>query len=258
MKNLVSIITPVYNSEKYIKTCIDSVIEQTYPNWEMILVDDCSPDNSRKIILDYAQKDHRIIYQRLKENGGAGVARNVGIQMSQGRYLSFLDSDDFWHPEKLKKQIEFLKDNDIGAVYSQYYIYDHNLKRPTYLIQSPKRVDYAKMQKNDYIGFLTFLIDSEKTGKPFMPTIRRRQDWAYKLIIFKQGITALGIQEPLAFYRVGNESLSSNKLKLIKYNFGVFRKVLGYSWIKSFYNMVIFLTHYFHFKTFAKKKIINT
>jgi glycosyltransferase involved in cell wall biosynthesis len=255
--NLVSIVTPVYNAEKFINKCIASVLNQTYPNWEMILVDDCSPDNSSEIILEYAQKDDRIKYHKLKKNGGAGVARNQAISMATGRYLAFLDSDDFWHPAKLEKQIEFLKEKNAPAVYSQYYIFNQTIGKPTHIVKSPERVDFKKMQKNDYIGFLTFLLDTKKTGKPMMPTIRRRQDWAYKLIVFKPGFYALGIQEPLAYYRVGNESLSSNKFRLLKYNFGVFRNVLGYSFVKSIVKMAVFLCHYFYFKAISKEKIIN-
>lgn len=254
----VSIITPVYNAEKYISKCIESVLNQTHQNWEMLLVDDCSPDNSADIILNYAKKDDRIKYHKLTVNSGAGVARNKAIEIAKGRYLAFLDSDDFWHTLKLEKQLAFIKNKNAAAVYSQYYIYDQNTGGPTYVVKSPRQVDFNTMQKNDYIGFLTFLMDTKITGKPLMPTIRRRQDWAYKLIVFRPGHSALGIQEPLAYYRVGNESLSSNKLKLVKYNFGVFRNVLKYSWPKSFVKMMIFLAHYFHFKATSREKVINS
>ncbi len=252
---LVSIITPVYNSQNFLSQCIESVLSQTYKDWEMILVDDCSLDDSRKVILNYVKEDNRIKYIRLDKNGGAGVARNKAIEASKGKYLAFLDSDDFWHKDKLKKQITFLKTNNVGAVFSQYYIFNSKIEQPTHLIKSPKKADFNTMQKNDYIGFLTFLIDTEKTGKPLMPTIRRRQDWAFKLIIFKLGIKAYGIQEPLAYYRVGNQSLSSNKIKLLRYNFAVFRDILEYSWIKSILKMHIFLFHYFLFKATSKATV---
>ena len=192
----------------------------------MILVDDCSTDQSKQIISKYVKKDRRIKYIKLNKNRGAGEARNKAIEVSIGRYIAFLDSDDFWSKEKLEKQIIFLKKNKVGAVFSQYYIFNRNLET-THIIKSPKKTNFKNMQKNDYIGFLTFLIDTKKTGKPLMPSIRRRQDWAYKLIILKPGIEALSLQEPLAYYRVGNQSLSSNKLKLLKYNFNVFRKIMA-------------------------------
>lgn len=249
---LVSIITPVYNSQDFLIQCIESVLSQSYQDWEMILVDDCSTDQSEEIILNYANADQRIKYYKLDKNSGAGVARNKAIQISKGRYLAFLDSDDFWHGDKLKKQLTFLKEKNVGAVFSQYYVFDSKTAQPIYLVKSPIQADFNTMQKNDYIGFLTFLIDTEKTGKPLMPTIRRRQDWAFKLIIFKQGIKAYSIQEPLAYYRVGNQSLSSNKIKLLKYNFAVFRDILGYSWIKSIIKIHIFLFYYFLFKATSK------
>lgn len=255
---LVSIITPVYNSEKFIPQCINSVLSQTYNHWEMILVDDCSVDQSKEIISYYAKKDSRIKYIRLNKNLGAGIARNKAIEASVGRYIAFLDSDDFWHKDKLEKQIAFMKKNDVGAVFSQYYIYDERKGGITHLIESPRNTNFASMQKNDYIGFLTFMIDTKKTGRPLMPSIRRRQDWAFKLIIFKSGTKAKGIQEPLAYYRVGNQSLSSNKFKLLKYNFAVFREVLGYSKMKSSFKMVVFLLHHFLFKATSRIKTYNS
>ncbi|MDO6809175.1 glycosyltransferase family 2 protein [Zobellia galactanivorans] len=251
----VSIITPVYNSEQYIKKCIESVLAQSYEDWEMILCDDCSTDASVEIIRAFAEKDQRIKLITCEINGGAGVARNKAIEQAAGRFIAFLDCDDFWHKDKLKKQLRFLKDKDFAMVYSQYYIVEGEAEVPKYKICSPEKVCFKSMLRNDYVGFLTLIYDTEKLGKQYMSEIRRRQDWAYKLKLLKSGYCAYGIQEPLAFYRVGNSSLSSNKFKLIKYNFRVFHEELGNSWITSSFLMINFLCYYFYYKLVSKKKV---
>lgn len=256
MNQKVSIITPVYNAQEYIANCIESVLGQTYQNWELILVDDCSMDDSVSILMEYKNIDPRIKLYVSEKNIGAGAARNLGIKSAKGRYLAFLDIDDFWHKDKLEKQLIYMRKKQVAAVYSQYYIYDQKVNKVTYRVVPPNKVNFNKMQKNDYIGFLTFMIDTEKVGKPLMPTIRKRQDWAYKLLILKEGEEAHCIQEPLAYYRVGNQSLSSNKFKLIKHNFGVFRKILGYSKLKAIFKMGLFLTFHLIFKITSRKKVV--
>lgn len=253
----VSIITPVYNSENYLRTCIESVLEQTYTNWEMILCDDCSTDESIKVVQEYVERDERIKLICNEVNSGAGVTRNNAIKTSRGRFLAFLDSDDLWHKDKLKKQIDFMLQGDLAMVYSHYYVMQGNGEKPTHIIRSPKKVNFRNMINNDYIGFLTLVYDTEKLGKLYMPKIRRRQDWAYKLKLLKRQNYAYGIPEPLAYYRVGTKSLSSNKIKLIKYNFNVYRNELGYSFAYSSLLMVNFLIHYFWYKFTSKKKLNN-
>lgn len=126
--NLVSIITPSYNSAKFIGKTIDSVISQTYKNWEMIIIDDCSTDSSAEFIKTYEEKDSRIKLVQLKENSGAAVARNIGIQLAQGRFIAFLDSDDSWLPEKLERQIDFMLFNDYSFTYTSYLKVDEGGK----------------------------------------------------------------------------------------------------------------------------------
>lgn len=250
----VSIITPVYNSSKYIRECINSTIGQSFTDFEHILVDDCSMDDSVQIIEDYAKKDKRIKLIRLKKNGGAGVARNTAIEAAKGRFIAFLDSDDFWHKEKLNIQVDFMLKNDYAFSYSQYYIVDENSK-PQKLVKSPSKVGYDAILRNGYIGCLTAMYDAQKIGKYYMPLIRKRQDWVLWIKILKDVRTAHGIQQPLSYYRVGNESLSNNKFKLIKYNFSVFHKVLGMSQLESIYRMIVFLFSYFKFKLMSIVKV---
>jgi len=255
MNKKVSIITPAYNSENFISKAMDSVINQTYKDWEMLIVDDFSEDSTVKIVKEYLNKDNRIKLFQQKENKGAGHARNLAIEKSKGRYIAFLDSDDFWETEKLEKQLSFLKKRNCSIVYSQYFIFDSISEKSTFKVVPPNTTDFKRMQRNDYIGFLTLLLDCEKVGKPLMPTIRKRQDWAFKLLILKKGFIAHCVPEPLAYYRVGNQSLSSNKFKLLKYNFTVFRTVLGYTKLKSTIKLGIFLLYYFIFKFISKEKV---
>ena len=139
MNDLVSVIMPSYGSEKFISKSIDSVLLQTYDNWELIIIDDCSPDESNKIIKEYLSKDSRIKFVKLEKNSGAAVARNKGIEIAKGRFIAFLDSDDLWLPEKLEKQISFMKDNNLAFTYSSYMLVDETDKNIGEFIIKPKR-----------------------------------------------------------------------------------------------------------------------
>lgn len=254
INNKVSIITPVYNAERFLSINLDSVIGQTYTDWEHLLVDDVSTDNSRNIIETYERLDERIKYIRLKKNSGAGVARNTAIKHSRGRYIAFLDSDDFWHKDKLKKQVAFMKNKNISFSYCNYFIVKGDSKSIVSKIVAPSKVNYNTMLKNDYIGCLTVVYDTFSLGKVYMPDIRKRQDWVLWLKLLKKTNYAFCLPEALAYYRVGNESLSNNKFKLLKHNFNVYHEQLKMSYLKSTFMMFRFLIHYFVFKITSKKK----
>lgn len=255
MKNpLVSIITPTYNSQSFIVETIESVFAQTYANWELILVDDCSQDDTWKILEEYKNKDSRVKILKLDKNYGAGVARNKGITIAEGDFMAFVDSDDIWVPQKLELQLNFMKEKRRLICYSSYYLIDESSEKTGYIIHAPQEINFRKNLRNDYIGFLTFIYNCKEIGKIYMPEIRKRQDWALKLLVLKKGGIAYGIDQPLAYYRKGQQSLSKNKFKLFKYNFKVFNEVLEYSKIHSFFRMTYFLMHYFRYKSKAKKK----
>ncbi len=254
MNPIVSIITPVYNSSKFIRQCLLSTTTQSYPHFEHVLVDDCSTDSSVKIIEEFAKSDSRIKLIKLSNNGGAGVARNTAIKAAMGRFIAFLDADDFWHKDKLKIQVNFMLRNEYVFSFTQYYIVDEDSK-VNKLVQSPKVVRYEDILKNGYIGCLTAMYDAEKIGKYYMQLIRKRQDWALWIVILKDVGSAYGIQQPLAYYRVGNESLSKNKFKLFKHNFNVFHKVLQMGLVESSYRMLVFLFCYFKFKVLSIKDV---
>lgn len=246
--NLVSIITPSYNCSKYIGETIESIQAQTYKNWELIITDDCSSDNSCEIIEKYASTDSRIKLLRLEKNSGAGVARNKSIEEAKGKYIAFCDSDDRWFPEKLEKQLWFMGAKDCLLSYSSYLLCDEN-DHIDGIVVCRKKETLKSMMKDDKMGFLTVIYDAEKLGKIYLPLMRKRQDWAWKLTVLKKCGFAYGMKEPLAIYRVRKDSISSNKKSLVKYNIAVYKEIFGWSHLRA----VLFF--YFRFvPTYLKKK----
>ena len=230
--SLISIITPSYNSATYIGKTIESIQAQTYTNWELLITDDCSSDDSRVVIQSYANKDPRIKLIVLEKNSGAGVARNKSIAAAKGRYIAFCDSDDRWYPDKLEKQLAYMNAKDCAMSHTSYMTCDEN-DRITGIVICRKKETLNSMCKDDKMGFLTVMYDTEKVGKVFMPELRKRQDWALKLKVLNICGEAWGMKEPLAYYRKRSDSISSNKRSLVKYNIAVYNEVLGWSKIKS-------------------------
>lgn len=168
MEILVSIITPTYNSLNYLDITIQSIINQTYKNWELLITDDCSTDGTWEKLKQYSHKDSRIKTFKLAQNSGAGVARNNSIEHAKGRFIAFCDSDDSWVPEKLEKQIKFMLDNSVPFSYTDYEIVnEHNDIIGFY--SSPAKITFKDMLKQDEIGCLTAIYDAEILGKHFMP-----------------------------------------------------------------------------------------
>jgi len=237
--SLVSIITPSYNSEKLISQTIDSVINQTYKNWEMLIVDDLSTDNANVIIENYVQKDSRIKLIKLEKNSGAAVARNKAIKKASGRFIAFLDSDDLWYANKLEIQLKFMKQNDLSFTYSSYDLIDEkNTKIGTF--KTKNIINYEEMLKTCSVGCLTAIYDTHKLGKVYMPDILKRQDYGLWLKILKQMDAAQGVLEPLASYRILEKSLSSNKIKASYYQWKIYTKVEKLSFVKSIYYFTLY------------------
>uniref|UniRef100_UPI00313EDE45 glycosyltransferase family 2 protein n=1 Tax=Bacillus sp. OTU2372 TaxID=3043858 RepID=UPI00313EDE45 len=230
---LVSIITPVYKAEKFIAETIKSVQKQTFENWEMILINDVSPDNSVEIINEFAEVDSRIRLVNLEENSGAAVARNTAIKLSKGKYIAFLDSDDLWHPEKLMKQVRFMEKGNLPFSFTAYEIMEENGTRTGKIVHVPENIDYDGLLKNTIIGCLTVVLNKEMIGRIEMVNIRTRQDFVLWLDILKRGHLAYGLDETLAYYRKVEGSISSNKLKTAKRNWYVYRKIEKLSLLKS-------------------------
>ncbi|MBR3661561.1 MAG: glycosyltransferase family 2 protein [Bacilli bacterium] len=206
----VSVIIPVYNSSKYLKECLDSVINQTYQNLEIIIINDNSNDNSLSIINSFKDKRIRII--NLDKRNGVASCRNKGVDCSTGDYICFLDSDDFWYLEKIEKQVKFIEDK--AFIYSDYEYYNDKRRHRVHV---PKKITYNKALKNTTIFTSTVMLNMKYLTKEdlYMPNVKLGQDSSTWWKILKKVKIAYGMNEVLSIYRVGNKSLSSNKIKAV-------------------------------------------
>lgn len=230
---LVSIITPSYNSAHFIRQAIESVQSQTYVNWEMIVVDDCSSDITVAVVEEYIRKDQRIRLILLSKNSDAAIARNTAIEAAKGQYIAFIDSDDIWLPEKLKRQIGFMQEKNVVFSFTAYKKMDEEGNINENVINVPETVTYSELLNSCVIGCLTAVYDAAQLGKIYLPNIVKRQDYALWLKILKRIDRAYGINEALAVYRVRKKSLSGNKLKAASYQWKVYRNVENLSFFKS-------------------------
>ena len=241
---------PAHNVAKFISESIDSVIRQSYKNWELIIVDDCSTDNTIGIISPFL-KDKRIkLLQNENNLGGAGT-RNVAIKASQGRYIAFLDSDDLWTEDKLDKQLSYMQRHNVGFSFSGYSIINEQGEFLEELL-IPEEVTFRQLLKHNYIGCLTAIYDTKQFGKIYMPLVKKRQDFALWLELLKKFEYAKGYQESLGFYRIREGSLSRSKLDAFKYYWLVLRKVGKLNVLSATFNLLCYLII-----VFLKKKHIN-
>lgn len=254
-KPLVSIITPTYNSERFISETIRSVLNQSYPYWEMLLIDDASSDATCDLVTDFKKTDNRIQLIRFSENKGAGHARNKGIHLAKGRYIAFLDADDVWLPHKLEVQINFMEEKAATVCFSSYNLMDEGGNLLQKKVCALPVVDYPKMLKSNYIGNLTGIYNAEVLGKIYMPVIRKRQDWGLWLGCIQKSGLAHGISDSLACYRVRNDSISSNKLNLLAHNYIFYRKALNFGVLKSGIFLTRFLVEHFFVKSRQTQRI---
>lgn len=229
----VSIITPAHNSAPYIEETIQSVVNQSYQNWEMIIVDDASKDESLKIMNLWAQKDERIKVIPLTENVGAAKARNIALEKAKGRYIAFLDSDDIWFENKLKEQLSFMESNQYAFTMTAYEVMNADGTPTGKIVECPQSINYKEYLHNTIIGCLTVMIDQEKVGKVRMPEIRSSHDMALWLKILKQVFECHGINKPLGAYRVLPKSNSSQKIKAAKDVWRVYREIEHLSFLYS-------------------------
>lgn len=241
MSKLVSIITPTYNSEKYITDTINSVINQTYRNWELIIVDDCSTDTTVRIIKNFIEEDHRIHFMQQNKNLGAGVARQTALETAVGDYITFLDADDLWKPQKLQKQMDFMNASNQPFTFSFYECIDEDSNPLKREVQAPNPLTYKQLFFCNYVGNLTGIYDANFFGKIAISSIRKRQDWMVWLTILKKIRIAKPVPESLAYYRIRKDSLSTSKVKLLKHNYTVYRKFHRHNIIMSLLCMIGFL-----------------
>lgn len=227
-KGLVSIITPMYKGASFVGDAIESVLKQTYTNWEMIIVDDCSPDNGAGIAVVQQYKDSRIILVASKINKGSSGARNIALNQAKGEYIAFLDSDDIWYPEYLEKQISFMKKNQYPLVFSSRKRINEKGNQEIFEpFIVPKKVSYRDLLKYCPIFISTTIYDRNKCGL-FLFNEKLgslRDDWVYWLNIVKKVGYAYGNVEILGYYRIRGNSATANKKKVLISQWKVLRDV---------------------------------
>lgn len=236
---LVSIITPCYNGEKYISETIDSVLNQTYPNFEMIIVDDGSQDESANIVKEYQKKDLRIKFLQ-QSNTGSAAARNNGIRHANGRYIALLDADDVWKPYFLEEQINFMKQKNAICVYSSYDRIDGHSKIIQHTTKAKPYITKKDMRVMNQIGCLTGLYDSSKYGKMYLKEELNsvRDDYAYWYDIVSLENKAYGNQKSLAKYRVLSDSTTGDKKKLIGKQYKFYKNYLKENTVVASINLI--------------------
>ncbi len=238
MEHKVSIIVPVYNAEKYIEETVRSVKAQTYENWELLLVEDGSTDNTARVMADMLKKepDERIRILP-KENGGAARARNYGLSHATGRYIAYIDADDLWSSDKLEKQLAFMGEKSAAFCFTGYEFADENGKGTGKVVKVPETLSYKQALQNTTIFTSTVIFDTQKIPKENleMPIIKS-EDTALWFKVLRTGITAYGLDENLVRYRRVGGSLSSNKLEALRRIWNLYRKAEHLSIPYSIYN----------------------
>lgn len=229
---LVSIITPAYNAADLIGETIASVQEQTFDDWEMLIADDASRDETCAVVEGFAAADPRVRLTRQARNGGPAAARNAALAEARGRFICFLDSDDLWLPEKLERQLAFMAERGAAFSYTAFRRISHDGRALGRLIRVPARLDYRQLLKNTAIATLTVMIDREKTG-PFRLTDCGYDDYALWLELLRRGFTAEGLQQDLARYRVVGGSVSSRRGRAIAWVWHIYRRVEGLGPLQS-------------------------
>lgn len=234
---LVSIITPTYNCAEFIGETIDSVQSQTYISWEMIIVDDCSTDNTKENVENYSKNDKRIKYYCMISQSGAAKARTRAMQLAQGEYIAFLDSDDLWISDKLEKQLTFMKQHDVAFTCTAYEQIDEEGKLLNRIVKTVPKVNYNRVLLDCPIGNSTVMYSVKKMGKFEVPNIRKRNDDALWLQMLKKEEYIYGMRNVLMRYRIRQNSISSNKLKLIKYHWILYRDIEHLSILRSIFHI---------------------
>ncbi|EJG0712545.1 glycosyltransferase family 2 protein [Vibrio parahaemolyticus] len=234
---LVSIIMPTYNSTDTVVESIQSVLSQTYKNWELIIVDDRSIDNTWQVIQTYADKYDNIRVYQNKENLGAGASRNFAIKKARGRFIAFLDSDDLWTEDKLAEQIPFMLKNNYPLTYTHYSRF--NSEEELSVVTAPEYTTYKKLMYSNVIGCLTAVYDTQALGKRYMPLIRKRQDMGLWLDILKDTPKAYCLPKPLAKYRM-DSGMTANKFSVLSYQWKFYRDVVGLSLPRSLFTFSVY------------------
>ena len=224
-KALVSIVMPAYNCEKYVVEAINSILAQTYRNWELLVLDDGSKDNTLRIIEEFSQKDSRIKALPNGKNIGVSATRNRGIELASGEWIAFLDSDDMWKPEKLEKQFEIVEKEAAEFIFTGSSYINEVGEPYKGIFEVPEKITYKKLRNQNVISCSSVLVKKKYFEHIKMEKDEMHEDYAVWLRILKTGVTAFGVNEPLLIYRISRNSKSGNKMKTVKMTYKVFRFV---------------------------------
>lgn len=240
---LVSVIMPCYNVASFVIETIHSVQAQTYPNWELVIVDDDSTDITVELVRDLCQADQRIRLKVKEKHSGIADSRNQCLKMAQGQYIAFLDADDRWHPDKLERQLRFMQERGIGFSYSSYDCINEVSEPLNKIVHAGKDLDYEAYLHNTLIGCSTVMLNTEIVGEVIVPNFRTSEDTATWLKLMKKGIVAYSIGTPLTSYRIRKKSASSNKFKASYDLWKVYRQQEKLSFFKA---LECFFSYVFH------------
>lgn len=227
----ISIITPVYNAEKFLEQTIASVLNQTFPAWEWIITEDCSTDNTLQILNQI--NDPRIKILKSEKNGGAGKARNLSLEKATGRYITFLDADDFWEAKFLQEMVAFMKKENAELAYSNYARCDENLKPIIADFEADKEVTFGNLLKTCRLSLLSSMYDSQRVGKEFFPVGSKREDHVMWLNLLKKIPVGKPLPKTMAKYRMHSTSISRKKSQIIKDQYLVYKEHMNFSVLKS-------------------------
>ena len=233
---LVSIVMPTWNCAEFVCESIQSVLEQTYTNWELLIQDDCSADGTREVVLPYFEKDSRIKYARNSQNSGAAITRNNALQRAKGRWIAFLDSDDLWMPQKLERQLRLMVDNSYAFSYTGYEEMDEKSHATGVSISGPKHVSKWGMYAFCWPGCLTVMYDSEKVGLLQIADIKKNNDYAMWLKVIQKADCYL-LDECLARYRRGRKGSVSTHgyMTMIRWHYKLWHEAMGMNAISSLF-----------------------
>lgn len=232
LEPLVSIVTPCYNSAAFITETLDAVVAQNYTNWELIVVDDRSADETCRIVEAFASRHPRIRLVALKENGGVSNARNIGLAAAKGKYIAFLDSDDIWLEDKLSRQVSYMEKELLPLTFCAYNRIDEQGKIISGQIPVPRTVNYNALLAHNVVIFSTSMMLKSAIGD-IKFSRAGHEDWIFLLQLLKKCGQGYGINQPLVYYRVRQNSVSSNKLKAIGYTWKIFRESEGINFFRS-------------------------
>jgi len=239
----VSIITPAYNAAPYLAETVKSVQSQTYQDWEMIIVDDCSKDDTYEVAKRFAEEDSRIKVMRNSKNSGVAVTRNNALEVASGEYIAFLDSDDIWLPEKLEKQVDFMDTGQYVLTYTAYQMFDSQTGKKGKIVRPPKTMTAKKIYGDTSIACLTVMVNRNKSGPFSMPLLAHTEDNITWQSILARGYTAYLLDELLALYRQGNQSLTKSKKKAAMQQWSTYRDYYKFSVPKSAFYFIGYAYH---------------